>query len=87
MYQSVGTQLLPYIAEAMGLPLYTGYIQGKAVERGPEYGGRTGGKSEGTKGDETEDLTRLLEEVMVSLAHALPAHTRRTILKCSFSSC
>ncbi|ORY30238.1 hypothetical protein BCR39DRAFT_530125 [Naematelia encephala] len=64
MYQSVGTQLLPLIARALGLPLYTRTIKGKAVERGAEYGSRLkGGEGSGSVGDETEDLTTLLKKV------------------------
>lgn len=59
--------MLPLIAESMGLPLFTRYIKGKAVEIGPEYGDRSkGGEGSGSKGDETEDLTELLRDVMVS---------------------
>mgnify|MGYP006876490079 CR=1 FL=1 len=81
MYQSVGTQLLPLIARAIpnpdgtpeGIPLYTHVIKGKAVEQGPEYGDRSrGGQGSGSKGDETEDLTELLEQVMV--VHLVTAH-------------
>ncbi len=75
MYQSVGTQLLPYIARAIpnaqgtgSIPLYTHEIKGQAVELGPEYGDRTkGGEGSETKGDETEDLTALLKKVMVGV--------------------
>ncbi|ORX35894.1 hypothetical protein BD324DRAFT_682050 [Kockovaella imperatae] len=64
LYQSVGTRLLPLIAESMDLPLYTRVIKGKAVERGPEYGSKiTGGRESGVTGDETEDLTALLQDV------------------------
>ena len=67
MYQSVGTQVLPYMATAMGVPLFTGVIRGKALQQGPEYGSRLrGGEGSGSEGDETEDLTRLLKDVMVS---------------------
>ena len=67
IYQSVGTRIAPLIADAMGLPLYTGVIKGKALEQGPEYGDRVkGGAGSGVEGDETEDLTVLLEQVMVS---------------------
>jgi diphthine-ammonia ligase len=62
----VGTQLLPYIAQSLDLPLFTRIIKGKAVEKGPEYGSRLrGGEGSGQVGDETEDLTALLQEVMV----------------------
>ena len=58
--------MLPLIAQAMDLPLYTGLIKGKAVEKGPEYGDRSnGGEGSGTTGDETEGLTALLKRVMV----------------------
>lgn len=63
--------MLPLIAQAMDLPLYTGLIKGKAVERGPEYGDRSnGGEGSGTIGDETEDLTALLKRVLVCLLRA-----------------
>ncbi|WVQ69542.1 uncharacterized protein L199_007762 [Kwoniella botswanensis] len=65
LYQSVGTHLLPLIAESMNLPLYTRIIKGKAVSKGAEYGSRLqGGEGSGEKGDETEDLTEMLKEVM-----------------------
>jgi hypothetical protein len=58
--------MLPLIAKSTDLPLYTGLIKGKAVDQGPEYGDRSqGGERSGTSGDETEDLTKLLEKVMV----------------------
>ncbi|OCF44797.1 cytoplasmic protein [Kwoniella heveanensis CBS 569] len=67
LYQSVGTHLLPLLAKSMDLPLYTRVIKGKAVEKGPEYGSRLrGGEGSGEEGDETEDLTKLLNEVMVA---------------------
>ncbi|KAK4683546.1 diphthine-ammonia ligase, partial [Tremellales sp. Uapishka_1] len=67
LYQSVGTQLLPLIAQAMGLPLHTRIIRGKALNTSAEYGDRTrGGEGSGTQGDETEDLTELLEDVLRS---------------------
>jgi diphthine-ammonia ligase len=70
----VGTQILPFIAKAMDLPLFTRYITGKAVERGPEYGDRSrGGEGSETKGDETEDLTELLRDVLVSSPAAVYA--------------
>ncbi|GMK58306.1 hypothetical protein CspeluHIS016_0503380 [Cutaneotrichosporon spelunceum] len=67
MYQSVGTALPPLIAQAMGLPHYSGYIRGKPVEQGMEYGSREhGGEGSGRQGDETEDLTVLLRSVMAA---------------------
>lgn len=66
MYQSVGTRLLPLIAESMGLPLFTQCIRGKAVSRGPEYGSRLwSGEGSEVEGDETEDLYMLLKEIKV----------------------
>nr|XP_019008251.1 cytoplasmic protein [Kwoniella pini CBS 10737]OCF47032.1 cytoplasmic protein [Kwoniella pini CBS 10737] len=65
LYQSVGTNLIHLIAKSMDLPLYTRVIKGKAVSRGPEYGSRLkGGEGSGQEGDETEDLTKLLKDVM-----------------------
>ncbi|BEI85929.1 hypothetical protein CcaverHIS002_0602160 [Cutaneotrichosporon cavernicola] len=67
MYQSVGTALPPLIAQAMGLPHYSGVIRGKPVEQGMEYGSRErGGEGSGQEGDETEDLTALLRTVMTA---------------------
>ena len=66
LYQSVGTQMLPLLTQAMGLPLFTRVIKGKAIERGPEYGSRNPGEAGiGSEGDETEDLTYLLTGVLV----------------------
>lgn len=66
MYQSVGTELPPLIAQAIGLPHYSGIIRGKPVEQGMVYGSRErGGEGSGKEGDETEDLTALLRNVMV----------------------
>lgn len=67
MYQSVGTTVPPLIAEAMGLPHYSRVIKGRSVEQGAEYGSRErGGEGSGREGDETEDLTALLKDVLVS---------------------
>ncbi|RXK37738.1 hypothetical protein M231_04987 [Tremella mesenterica] len=67
LYQSVGTRLIPFIAQASGLPLYTRVIRGKALERGAEYGSRSHiAVNEGDEGDETEDLYELLREVMIA---------------------
>lgn len=75
LYQSVGTSLLPYLARAMSLPLFSRVIKGKAVSRGAEYGSRIrGGDGSGEEGDETEDLTALLRQVMVGHP-LLPAET------------
>ncbi|WVQ79838.1 hypothetical protein IAT38_001938 [Cryptococcus sp. DSM 104549] len=65
LYQSVGTDLLPKLAISMGAPHYTRVIRGKAVAQGPEYGSRLrGGEGSGEDGDETEDLTGLLLDVL-----------------------
>jgi diphthine-ammonia ligase len=70
LYQSVGTSVLPHLARAMSLPLFTRVIKGKAVARGAEYGDRTrGGEGSGQAGDETEDLTMLLRQVLVSVSN------------------
>ncbi|CAK9779456.1 adenine nucleotide alpha hydrolases-like protein [Cutaneotrichosporon oleaginosum] len=67
MYQSVGTALPPLIAQAMGLPHYSGIIRGKPVEQRMEYGSREhGGEGSGREGDETEDLTVLLRTVLAA---------------------
>lgn len=67
MYQSVGTTVPPLIAQAMGLPHYSRVIEGGAVEQGAEYGSRErGGEGSGKDGDETEDLTALLKDILVS---------------------
>ncbi|XAO27823.1 hypothetical protein I312_106686 [Cryptococcus bacillisporus CA1280] len=74
LYQSVGTHLLPLIAQSMSLSLYTKIIQGKAIAQGPEYGSRLRlGPGTGQIGDETEDLTDLLSQV-------LDAHPEATAL-------
>lgn len=74
LYQSVGTHLLPLLAQSMSLPLYTKVIRGKAISQGPEYGSRLRlGAGTGQKGDETEDLTCLLSDV-------LEAHPEATAL-------
>jgi len=66
LYQSVGTRVLPLIAQSMDLPLFTRDIKGKAVERGPEYGSRTSsGEGSEVRGDETEDLYMLVKNIKV----------------------
>ena len=86
MFQTVGLSLLPQIAKALRLPLYTRVIQGTPVTVAGEYGSRRGvldrddavdGVSDaggGTVGDETEDLYELLKEVKV---RPLVVSTRR----------
>lgn len=66
LYQSVGTTLLPLLARAMDLPLFTRVIKGKAVAKGAEYGSRSSsGEGSEVGGDETEDLYGLLREIKV----------------------
>lgn len=74
MFQTVGLSLLPSIAKALRLPLYTRVIKGTAVNVAGEYGSRRGTLDReednghiGTEGDETEDLYELLMEVKVRL--------------------
>eukprot|EP00854_Cymbomonas_tetramitiformis_P005957 gene5957-7161_t len=52
MYQTVGHNVVTAQAQCMGLPLYRRRILGASKEQGLEY--------HGTKGDEVEDLYRLL---------------------------
>eukprot|EP00967_Tisochrysis_lutea_P143435 scaffold266423_cov33-Tisochrysis_lutea.AAC.1 len=52
MYQSVGSDLVPLLALALGLPLFTAPITGSAKAVGLEY--------TQAEGDEVEDLYRLL---------------------------
>ena len=50
----------------MNLPHYSRVIEGKSIAQGPEYGDRTRlGSGSGVQGDETEDLTLLLQDVLV----------------------
>lgn len=86
MFQTVGLSLLPQIARALRLPLFTRIIKGKPVTVASEYGSRRGvldrDEAEGTTGgggtfgDETEDLYELLKEVKV-LIHFAPASCAR----------
>jgi hypothetical protein len=81
MFQTVGLSLLPQIAKALRLPLYTRVIEGKPVTVAGEYGSRQGvldrddaaddGEKRGgggTVGDETEDLYELLKKIKVQLS-------------------
>jgi len=63
MYQTVGQDAIEIIAQAIGLPLVRKVISGSAIEQGSEYGERD--RLNSIKGDETEDLTSLLEDVKV----------------------
>jgi len=85
MFQTVGLNHLPLIAQSLRLPLYTRTITGTAVNVAGEYGDRKGvadvdekeGREDGgaggggTEGDETEDLYELLKEVKVSFISLL----------------
>ncbi|XP_033631204.1 diphthine--ammonia ligase-like isoform X2 [Asterias rubens] len=55
MYQTVGHHAIDLYAEAMGLPLYRGCIEGTSMEQGRDY--------EPTEGDEVEDLYTLLQKI------------------------
>ena len=65
LYQTVGQDAIELVAQALEVPLYRGVITGSAVEQGAEYGERDPGSSSGVDGDETEDLYKLLEDVLV----------------------
>ncbi|KAM0786054.1 hypothetical protein ACM66B_006865 [Microbotryomycetes sp. NB124-2] len=66
MYQTVGHSGLKLLAQALDLPLFVHTITGTAVEQGAEYGSRTA-NSNGTTGDETEDLMALLSKVKAAM--------------------
>jgi len=53
MYQTIGSDLVPALAEALDLPLFRAPITGAAVDQGLHYAR--------IDGDEVEDLYRLLE--------------------------
>lgn len=55
MYQTVGSYLLPFIAEAMEVPLVSRQIMGTSLETGLAYSP--------VQGDETEDLYALLSDI------------------------
>jgi diphthamide synthase (EF-2-diphthine--ammonia ligase) len=64
MYQSVGTTLIPLLAESMRLPLYTQVIRGKPLRVGGTYGSRTpGGFGGGGRDEEREDENEKDDEV------------------------
>ena len=60
MYQTVGHQVIPHYAEALALPLYRRQITGSAVQTGRYYDT----SEESSRGDETESLLELLQEVI-----------------------
>lgn len=87
MFQTVGLNHLPLIAQSLRLPLYTRTITGTAVNVAGDYGDRKGQadvdqgagastssaeRGGGTVGDETEDLYELLKEVKVSTSEPSP---------------
>lgn len=57
MYQTVGHTGVPYIAQAMELPLFRKLTDGLSKQRGKFY--------EPTDNDEVEDLYQLLSSVKV----------------------
>ena len=54
MYQSVGSEVVPLIAEALGLPIIEKEITGRAVNKNLDY--------QKTENDEVEDLAQLITE-------------------------
>ena len=67
LYQTVGQDAIEFVGRALDVPLYRRVISGAAVEQGGEYGGRDPSTSDGTPGDETEDLYELLATVKARL--------------------
>jgi diphthine-ammonia ligase len=67
MYQSVGQDAIELVAKALDVPLFRGFINGKAVDQSLAYDGNGDdvGEGEDIQEDETEDLFRLLQEVKV----------------------
>ena len=61
MYQTVGHQVIPWYADALGLPIYRREIQGSAVQAGRYY---DTSEPRLRVDDETEDLFQLLQEVL-----------------------
>ncbi|XP_038072963.1 diphthine--ammonia ligase-like [Patiria miniata] len=59
MYQTVGHHAIQLYAQALGLPLYRGVIEGSPKEQSKDYSI--------TEGDEVEDLYRLLHKVKEEL--------------------
>ena len=57
MYQTVGVEVAPLIAEAMELPLYRRLLQGTSVNQELYY------EKSGSAADEVEDLFALLVQV------------------------
>lgn len=61
MYQSVGVEIVPFIAQAMGAPLVTKEIKGKSFNQELYYEKAEEAKQE--EHDEVEDLYQLLSQV------------------------
>lgn len=59
MYQTVGHDAIQYYAECMDVPLYRGEIRGTPIHQENNY--------VATPEDETEDLYKLLSEIVVCL--------------------
>ncbi|KAJ1963363.1 hypothetical protein H4R35_007257, partial [Dimargaris xerosporica] len=57
LFQTVGYDGVPYIAECMDLPLYRAVIKGTPIVQTLDY-------NEATANDETEDLFRLMQTVL-----------------------
>lgn len=55
MFQTVGHEGIPLVAEAMGIPLYRAYTKGESLTRALQY--------TPTRGDEVEELYELLVRV------------------------
>ena len=64
MYQTIGHEIIPLYAEALGIPLFREEITGSAVDTGREYSLKDNGD------DETEDLVPLLERVVKAVPGA-----------------
>ena len=63
MYQSVGHRAMPYIAEALSVPLIRENIRGMPLKTSLCYEEEHGADLEYNPLDEVEDLTRLLTKV------------------------
>lgn len=57
MYQSVGSEMIDAVAQALELPLHKRVIEGKSVSTGKYYVPQAG--------DEVEDLFELIKDVKV----------------------
>jgi diphthine-ammonia ligase len=56
MYQTVGVEITPLIAQCLNVPIVRRQISGKALNQDLQY-------KEGGKEDEVEDLYELLKDV------------------------